>query len=371
MSLYTKNLIILLISICLFFSSFYLLLPTLPLYVQHIGGDQKDVGIIIGIFTLSSVLCRPFIGKFTDILGRKPLLISGAFIFLLSPFSYYVSSTECALILARIFHGVGIAAFGTSCIAMIADMSPPNKRGEAFGAFGLSTMIALSVSPAAGTWLLVRFSFSDVFLTEAILAGGALILSLLVKETFHIVPTRINGSMKGVVLPSLLILLCTITYGSIVAFLPFFARNISDFGLFYTAYAFSSILIRIPIGKISDRIGRQKIILPGLVTTCAALLILSQSNALHLLIGSGFLYGLGFSSVYPTLTALLVDRVHKKARARGLAFFTASFDLGIAVGSFAFGFIPLLWIYPSGSVIILIGILIFYSVERSSFSISR
>ena len=371
MPLYTRNMLILLTSICLFFSSFYLLLPTLPLYVQGMGGDQSHVGIIIGVFTLSSVLFRPIAGKFTDIYGRKIFLITGAVIFFVSPFFYYRASAIFTLFLVRIFHGLGIAAFTVSSVTLIADMSPLGRRGEAFGAFGLSAMIALSGSPAVGTWLLTHFSFTGVFAAEALLAGASVFLSVLVKENLHKSSIQKKGEMKEAFLPSFIIFLCTITYGSIVAFLPFFAHDIQNFGLYYTAYALSSVVIRIPVGRISDRIKRQKIILPGLITLSAALILLSQSHSLMLLIISGALYGLGFSSVYPALTALLIDRIPDNARARGLSLFTASFDLGIAGGSFVFGFFPLLLIYPLGAVIALAGTLLFYSMERSNLSSSR
>lgn len=368
MPLYTKNIIILLTSICLFFSSFYLLLPILPLYVQSIGGTQADTGIIIGVFTLSSVLFRPITGAFTDRHGRKILLIAGALIFFVSPFLYFSASTVEILFLVRIFHGLGIAAFTVSSVAMIADMSPPHRRGEAFGAFGLSAMVALTAAPAGGTWLLTTFSFAAVFSAAAFLAGACIFLSFLVKETFYPPESesKIKKEVKGVLLPSATIFICTVTYGSIVAFLPFFALKIPEFGLYYTGYALSSIVVRIPIGRISDRVDRFKIILFGLLTACVSLVVLSFSESLALLMLSGVLYGIGFSSVYPTLTALLVDRIPEEARAQGISYFTASFDLGIAVGSVVFGFFPLLWIYPLGAVLLGAGALCFYSVERSS-----
>jgi len=370
MPLYTKNMVILLISISLFFSSFYLLLPTLPLYVQHMGGHQKDVGVIIGVFTISSVVIRVFAGRFTDKFGRKMLLLLGAFIFFVSPPLYYVASAVQPLFFVRIFHGAGIAFFTVSSISMIADMSPPHRRGEAFGAFGLSAMVALSGSPAVGTWLLTHFSFAAVFLAEAFLAGASLLLCIFIKETLHPYNPKSEQKIKGVSLPSVIIFLCTLTYGSIVAFLPFSARNISDFGFFYTAYAVSSIVVRIPMGKISDRLGRQKVILPGLITISFALILLAYSDTVLLLVLSGVLYGLGFSTVYPTLTALLVDTIPEEARASGLSIFTASFDLGIGAGSFIFGFLPLFWMYPIGSVVVLSGAFLFYLAERSSFSSS-
>jgi MFS family permease len=270
----------------------------------------------------------------------------------------------------RIFHGIGIAAFTVSSITLIADTSPIHRRGEAFGAFGLSAMIALTVSPAVGTWL-QTFSFTEVFLTASALSGVCVFLCFLVREPFHIHAHTQPLEHKKVVLPSLIILLCTITYGSIIAFLPFFAENISGFSLYYTFYALSSIVIRIPVGRISDRMPRQKIILPGLFTLSISLVLLYISHSLMLLIFSGFLYGIGFSSVYPTLTALIVDRIPDEARAQGLSYFTASFDLGIAVGSVIFGFFPLFLIYPLGSVIVFTGMLFFYWSERSNLSSSR
>jgi MFS family permease len=360
MSLYTKNMLILLVTIGVFFFSFYILLPVLPVYVQYLGGTQIEIGVTIGIFTASSVLVRPFVGKYTDTHGRKPMLVVGAIIFLISPFLYMGVSTVFQILLVRIIHGIGIATFTTSAVTMIADISPDTRRGEAFGAFGLAAMVALSGAPATGIWVYTAFSFSAVFWIGGILGGFSLVLSFAVAETFHHPAEFIKNSVEKAYIPSIIIFLCTVTYGSIVAFLPFFASDIPAFGLYYTAYAISSIAVRLPIGRVSDRIGYTNVIIPGLVILSVALLVLSQSYRLSLLILSGILYGIGFSSVYPTLTALLVDKIPKNARARGLAMFTASFDLGIAAGSIGFGLIPLSWMYLAGAFIIGAGLMLFW-----------
>ncbi|MBU7024475.1 MAG: MFS transporter [Theionarchaea archaeon] len=363
MSLYTRSFSVLLISISLCFSSFYVLLPTLPLYVQFIGGTQEEAGIVVGILTLSSVLFRPYFGKVTDRKGRRPMLLVGAFIFFISSACYGVTESVIGLILVRILHGTGIAAFTIASVAMIADMSPPHRRGEAFGAFGMAAMVALSGAPAAGTWVMEQYSFRGIFLMAAILAGLSFVLCLTVKETLGNPEVASSGSLEGTYLPSVIIMLCTITFGSIVAFLPLFAEDIPDFGLYYTSYALASVAVRLPLGRISDKVGHRKIILPGMMVLFVALALLSQSRSFWILMLSGVLYGLGFSSVYPSLTALLVDRVHDEARARGLAWFTASFDMGITIGSFVFGFVPLGMIYPVGAVIILGGAGLFLAVE--------
>lgn len=358
--------LILLTTIGVFFSSFYLLLPILPIYIQNLGGTQAEIGITIGVFTLSSVLVRPFIGKYTDTHGRKSMLVAGAIIFMVSPFLYMGAFTVFQVLLVRIIHGLGIATFTTSAVTMIADISPDTRRGEAFGAFGLATMVALSGAPAVGDWVYTVFSFSAAFWIGGILGGVSLVLSVAVKETFHHSKHFIKNSVEKAYMPSIMIFLCTVTYGSIVAFLPFFASNIPAFGLYYTAYALSSIAVRLPLGRVSDRIGYNKIIIPGLILLSGALILLSQSHTFLLLIISGIVYGVGFSSVYPTLTALLVEKIPKNVRAQGLAMFTASFDLGIAAGSIGFGLIPLSWIYLTGAFIIGLGLILFLYMSNKN-----
>jgi len=53
------------------------LLVTLPIYIVQLGGTESEVGLIIGVFTISAVLLRPFIGVGVDVIGRKSILVAG------------------------------------------------------------------------------------------------------------------------------------------------------------------------------------------------------------------------------------------------------------------------------------------------------
>src|SRR5262249_21121802 len=59
------------------FASLYYLLPTLPLWVQRLGGSTYEVGFIVGIFALASLLTRPFVGIWMDRRGRRVFLVAG------------------------------------------------------------------------------------------------------------------------------------------------------------------------------------------------------------------------------------------------------------------------------------------------------
>ncbi len=108
----------------LFYFGFQALFPTLPLYVDHLGGTPTDNGLLTLAFALTAVLSRPFLGSLTDRWGRKPLMLIGAAIFVAAPLGYAASHTVMALLLARAFQGIGIAAFTTAYQALIVDLAP-------------------------------------------------------------------------------------------------------------------------------------------------------------------------------------------------------------------------------------------------------
>ena len=87
-SLWSRSFVLLSIATFLLFSSFYLLLPTMPLSIKALGGLDAHVGLSTGLFTLAAVLARPFAGGFIDSYGRKPFLLWGLGLFIVSMVSY-------------------------------------------------------------------------------------------------------------------------------------------------------------------------------------------------------------------------------------------------------------------------------------------
>jgi MFS family permease len=106
------------IFICLFtffyFGSHYLLFPTLPQYVESLGGTTSQIGVLIAIFTLISVIVRPYLAKVADAFGRKKLMILGAGVSALMFFLYGRVESIIPLYFLRAVHGI---AHG-SCIGI-------------------------------------------------------------------------------------------------------------------------------------------------------------------------------------------------------------------------------------------------------------
>ncbi|MFQ6105716.1 MAG: MFS transporter [Candidatus Hydrothermarchaeaceae archaeon] len=324
------------------FTSFYFLLATLPLYILTIGGSESEIGLIIGIFTISAVIFRLFLGREADVRGKKKILVLSSLMFLIAMFIYSLTSSVAELLALRLFHGVAWAGVTTSAGAIIADLVPEKRRGEGMGYYGMFANLAMGFGPALGMAIANIYGFNSMFFSASAIAVLALLISLSIKGSYksgRIKSAEASMLSRGALFPSTVMLLVTMTYGSIVSFLPLHARSvgIENPGIFFTPYAVVLLITRPIAGKLSDKYGRRLVIIPGIILMGLGMLALSYTLTLSILLLVALLYGMGFGSVQPTLMALTVDRVRPERRGAAMGTFSSAFDLGIAIGSIFLG----------------------------------
>ena len=126
-----------------------------------------------------------------------------------------------------------------------------------------------------------------------------------------------------------------------MAFIPIVAqaRGLTNPGLFYTVFGIAMLLVRAKAGRISARRGRAAVIVPGMVVTAASMAALAlAAGPAGILVGAA-LFGLGLGSVLPALMALTTDRVGQEERGKAMGTFYFAWELGIAIGSAASGWL--------------------------------
>lgn len=366
--LFTKNFVLTSLSTFALFTSFYFLLVTLPIYILQLGGSESEIGLIIGVFTISAVLLRPFIGRELDRRGRKKVLVAGSVVFLLSTMLYNYTYSVTSLLLLRVIHGIGWGAATTASSTLIADIAPSSRRGEAMGIFGMAANVAMAFGPALSIILLNLSNFPTLFMISAAIALVSMLLVLPISETIVVRPETPLFSREAL-FPSALMFTVTLTYGSIVSFLALFAQKqgITNPGIFFTVFAITLLLVRTIAGKLSDIKGRKFVIVPGMVIITLGLWVLSTAGSLATFLAAALLYGIGFGLVHPTIMALLVDLVSVRERGAAMGTFTAAFDLGIGTGSIVLGvvlqFFGFRIMYLLSGLIVLAGAVLFIAVS--------
>ena len=113
-----------------------MLIPELPSYLSNLGGAEYK-GLIIALFTLTAGLSRPFSGKLTDTIGRKPVLIIGGIVCVISGLFYPILTSVSGFLFLRLVHGFSTGFSPTAIAAYVSDIIPKNKLGEAMGIQGL------------------------------------------------------------------------------------------------------------------------------------------------------------------------------------------------------------------------------------------
>ncbi|UFJ42602.1 MFS transporter [Brevibacillus humidisoli] len=340
--LWTRPFIQMTVAMLFLFMGFYLLVPTLPLFIKQLGGTEAQVGLVIGVYTLAAVVFRPIVGGLLDRYGRRPFILWGLLFFALAMYVYDWIGTIFMLMALRVIHGVSWALSTTAVGTAITDVIPPARRGEGMGWFGLAMTVAMAIGPMLGIWTIENHSFHSLFLVGAGFSIIALLLAYLTNIPFQAKPTggRIQLIEQSVLSVTVAIFFLSVAYGGITTFLPLFAESIKvNAGTFFFVYAVALTLIRPIAGKHSDRYGEPFVIAPALLITIASLLVLSFSNGLIGVIVAAIMYGVGFGSAQPALQAATLRLAPPDRKGVANASFFTAFDLGIGLGSIILGWV--------------------------------
>jgi len=177
-----KNLLVLFAAGLLFWASLGSLLPTLPLYVEDVGGTMQQIGLVMGSFAIGLLLCRPKLGQLADQRSRKLVVLIGMAVVAVAPLGYLFVKSIPLLLLIRAFHGISIAAYTTGNSALIVDLSPVEKRGELIGYMSLTNPIGIAIGPAIGGFLQEQAGYTPLFLFSFAVGLLGFFLACQVKE---------------------------------------------------------------------------------------------------------------------------------------------------------------------------------------------
>ena len=338
-----------------FFASFQWTYATLPGYVQAIGGDLFHVGLATGLFALSAVAVRPAVGWLADHWGRKPLLVAGAALFVLSPVLYAVLDRLWPFMAARVVHGVGIAAFTTAYTAVVVDVAPAERRGEAVGLAGITSNLGLLFMPALGLATASGWGYTVHWALAAALGGAGLLLALLLHEepaAHAILPTGPRWAVarrRPVWVAAFGATGLAVAYGAALSFMAPLAaeRELTAAGTYFSAFALALMAAQAAAGWLSDRVGRRAVAVPGLAVAAVAAATLAWAHSNPVLLGAGALLGLSWGLVRTGIDTGVVDAVGSEARGTALGFLYTCFDAGVGVGSFGLGLAVQAWGYPA------------------------
>ncbi|MBU0596460.1 MFS transporter, partial [Candidatus Bipolaricaulota bacterium] len=336
--------------------------PILPLYAKTFAASATEIGLVFTAFSISRALLGPFVGRLSDRIGRRPIILTGLVIYAVVSVLYASAESLWTLGLFRFIQGVASVMVTPIAQAYVGDLTPKGREGRYLNAFYASQFIGMAFGPLLGGVIGSMWSYDAAFYAMGGLSVLSLVLVFLtvpVDQTARehrqpklrtITPLRQVVSSDGVKA----MLAYFITRGfwrqSFNAFYPLyavvaFAVDEASVGLVLSTYMFAEGLLQVPFGFLADRFPRIRQIVVGSVFAPLILLAVpyvgSPWAVALLTFGMGAFSALGRASLVAIRTEL--GRTHGMATLAGLQ--GSAFAVGQALG-------PLM----SGAVVDLVGV---------------
>lgn len=343
--LWNKTFVTVAIANFLLFFSFYQLLPILPLFIiDEFNSDSATAGIIISLYTIGALACRPFAGFMVDSLNRKPLYFWTFFGFTLCFIGYKAFEILPMLALVRFLHGLFFGISSTASNTVAIDSLPASRRGEGIGYFGVSVNIAFATGPMTGMFLYEAFGDDIVFILSVALCvvGLALVKTLKIKAKEKKVRPKLSLDRFFLVraLPQFInFIFVGFAYGPVTNYIALYANElgIGGSGWFYALIAIGLILNRVMTGRLVDKGYLLHLVGAGMTINVFAYLLLYFCNSPVMFFASAFLIGTSLGLIIPGYQTMCVNLARHDQRGTANSTYLSGWDIGIGTGILAGG----------------------------------
>jgi len=328
------------------------------------GTSKFELGLIISILSFTSIVTKIPLGILSEKVGKWPIipisLICQAIVF----FLYSLVLTPIWIYPIRILHALILAAFHPVNISIVADLSPPSKRGEMMGLFLTCFGLAMMIGPFLSSILLNYVNFRHLFRLAAIIPLTTCIILLLAKYRADYIFTPIQKPLSKERKPSLLQSLKKIVYSrniliisylrSIFAFtnaflITFLAIHASEnlflssslIAILFGIRGVTNTMFRFPSGRLSDRIGYRIPLIFSFLLLSSSFLMFSETKSTYNLAMAMAIYGIGHAIRAVAEWALLANSTPPAISATASAYLSTMFNIGEALGAVVAGILAM------------------------------
>ncbi|MFS8130392.1 MAG: MFS transporter [Candidatus Dojkabacteria bacterium] len=319
-------------------------LPILPIYLSSVLGLSKEfIGLTEGLVTSSASIFRVVSGFLSDkFKKRKAIIFIGYFLSMISRPLLAIISSGPGILFLRFVDGVGKGAKDSPKDALIADSTDVNNRGKGFGVARALDTLGSVVGPLFLFVLLVVLQddtdkYLKIFLLSAIPLFFTLGIIIFKVRESPVVEDKVlktetkSSSLSKKFFIFLAIMILFSLGNSSDTFLILRAQNVGVallaiplvYALFNLVYASASI----PLGSLSDRIGREKVIIIGWVAYLVAYLGFGLANQTYQIWLLFAFYGIYYATTEGVAKALVADLVESSHRGRAYGIYNATIGL--------------------------------------------
>ena len=351
----------------------------LPGYLTDLGADEVEIGFIIGVAAVASILIRPAIGAAMDTRGRRSVIIAGNVLSMGAVLLYLtVDSIGPWVFAVRIIHGLSEAVLFSALFTYGADVVPRSRLTEGLALFGASGLVPIALGGLLGDFILGSWDFQQLFLVAFAFAVVSFVASIPLPEPdlgAHHEERRgfLSAVFQGDLAP--LWWITGVFAFSLTAYFTFLKTFVEEtgfgtVGLFFSTYVAMAVGVRLTLAWLPDRVGPKRVFFPAMGSLAAGLVVLALASGSADVAVAGLLCGVGHGFGFPILYGFVIRRAGVQDRGSAVAIFTSLFDVGTLVGGPALGAIIAFSGYPAmfaaAAALLAVGAGIFFTWDRGA-----
>lgn len=334
-----------------------IIVPILPIYAETLGATGFWLGVIFSGFSLSRTISMPFVGRFSDRLGRKRFISLGLLVYTFSSLGYIYANSVLELVAVRIIQGLSSAMIIPIAMAFIADISPPDKEGSYMGIFTTALFLGFGFGPFLGGLTKDLIGMEADFL----IMGGLCFLAFFMVLIYLPRSSSIQNKSPSTDIPFKTILqsrsimaICFYRFvnafcrGSIMTFLPLYAHNSlqlngRQIGLVISSGILLTAVFLLPFGKLADKLNRKMLVILGSILYFVIVPFIPHTLSFIQILTLNIILGLFGALSLPAASALIVKEGKQYGMGQTMAIFNVAMSLGLGVGPLASGMVLDIW----------------------------
>jgi len=321
------------------FSSFFLL----PKYLTEVHqADASLIGRVMAAGPVFAVISMPILARHVDRLRRHYLLLGAALAMLTASVGYAVlGDVEPGIYLLRALQGGAFTVYMSTTTALVVELTPPERFGQALGLLGAANLATNALGPAIAEPLAAGQGWRAVFLLSAACSCLAALGSVALHEPARAgsdggVTPRLNEPRQLGLLYACMVV--GIAFGTLVTFYQplALAIGITQVRDLFIGYTLTALGVRVLFGAWLDRFDRRRV---AVISSGAYALVVFATAGLRAgwLFPIGLALGLAHGALYPVLSALFIEGSDVRVRGALMTYFGGAFNVGVVLSTMGFG----------------------------------